>query len=62
MSLQLYLVVSAGNVCTNGTHKCCNVINEAVWEALTPWNIQFRGQEQVMSHALGLQKGKEMIN
>lgn len=36
-----YLVVSTDNVCTDGTQKCSDVIHKAVWEPLTPGNIQF---------------------
>jgi len=41
----LYLVISAGNVSTDGTHECRDVINKAVRETLTPGNVQLRGQE-----------------
>lgn len=44
-SVGSYLVVSSGDVCTDGTHKCSDVVHKAVWETLTPGNVQFGGQE-----------------
>lgn len=39
------LVVSIGDVCADGTHESSDVVHKAVWETLTPGNVQFGGQE-----------------
>lgn len=45
MLLYIYLVVSIGYVCADGTHEGSDVVHEAVWEPLTPRNVQLGGQE-----------------